>query len=159
MITLITGQKDSGKTRFIESWYHKEPFGVGCISRKVFLNGIWIGYDLILLPGERAIPFIRLAALYDTLFDKKLIYHNRLVFSDAAFQKAIEWVKSSSVPKNEPLWLDEVGKQELWGDGFDPIIRQALNDGREMRMVFRQHLFDALVCNYNITNYRRINCE
>ena len=66
MITLITGHKDSGKTRFIESWYHQEQIGLGCFSRKVYLNDICIGYDLVLLPGECTIPFIRLAALYNT---------------------------------------------------------------------------------------------
>lgn len=156
MITLITGDKNAGKSSYLESWYHCDPRGCGCISRKIYQQDRWLGYDLWLLPGCEQIPFIRLGAYFEMLDDEELIYYNRFAFSPKAFGEAIRRIDAYP-DSTSPLWIDEAGKQELTGHGFDALIRKALQSGRELRVVFRQHLFDELVKHYGITDYIRID--
>ena len=104
MITIVTGKKGSGKTTFIEQWYDKEKKGIGCITKKVYNLDKWIGYDLILLPSMRPIPFIRLKAYQNTLPDSDFLLSNRFVFSKNAFKEAEQWLLSLN-PNMDPLTL------------------------------------------------------
>lgn len=159
MITIITGKKGSGKTTFIEQWYAQERVGVGCITKKVYISDKWIGYDLLLLPSHQSIPFIRLLAYKDTLPDSNLLYFNRFAFSQQAFQKAEQLLKNAILAGDAPIWIDEIGNQELADNGFATVLREAIDKGVELRIVFRQHRFFDLLKHFKITDYKQINCK
>ena len=127
MITIITGKKGAGKTKYIEEWYSKSPEGVGFLTQKVYDSTHCIGYDLVRLPDKQSIPLIRMLSHQNQLFDTDLIYQNRYVFSKKAFHEASQWLLEQIKTGNSPIWLDEIGKQELSGEGFDAVLRQALS--------------------------------
>lgn len=156
MITIITGAKDAGKSSYLESWYREKPEGVGFFSRKVFRSGVFIGYDLVLLPGMRSVPFIRVDGFGLGEDCGEIIRQGRFLFASSAFYLAEEWLKSHPVSDDEPVWMDEIGSLELFGYGFHRLVREVLTEGRELRVVFREHLFERLIEYYNVLNYRKI---
>lgn len=60
MITIITGEKNVGKTSYLEAWYDREKRGVGFCCRKVWHGEMCQGYDLVLFPDGGSRAFIRL---------------------------------------------------------------------------------------------------
>ena len=159
MITIITGKKGSGKTQLLEELYREQSFGVGCITKKVYHNDQWVGYDLVRLPDEATLPFIRFIAHQEMLQNTDLLFYNRFAFSQKAFDEATRWMMDAIDSGNTPIWIDEVGNQELLGQGFDAVIRKALATKVEMKLVFRLHRFNELLAHYHITHYERINCK
>lgn len=155
MITLITGNKNSGKSSYIENCYDSLPKGVGCITRKAFDGDTWVGYNLVLLPHRITLPFIRLKPWQNIFSEENRITYNRMTFSKKAFENAIGYL--TSAPKNAPLWLDEIGNLELKDQGFSTLIRQALKQKRELHLTFRKNLFDALVKHYELQEWQRID--
>ena len=159
MITIITGRKGSGKTTRLEQLYHEENAGVGVLTQKVYQGDEWIGYDLVRLPDKSSVPFIRFKAYQDTLGAVDLLHYNRFVFSQKAFQEASRWLIDAIHAGHTPIWIDEIGNQELQGEGFDEVVKQALAAGVEMRLVFRLHRFNDLLQHYHITRYQQIKCK
>ena len=159
MITIVTGKKGSGKTTFIEQWYDKERIGVGCITKKAYDSDKWIGYDLMLLPSMKSIPFNRLKINKDTLSDTDLVFFNQFVYSEKAFNEAKQWLLEGITSGKTPIWIDEIGNQELEEKGFSSVLREALANGIELRIVFRYHRFFDLLKHYQITDYKQINCK
>ena len=159
MITIITGRKGSGKTSLLEQLYHEENAGVGVLTQKVYQGDEWIGYDLVRLPDKSSAPFIRFKAYQHTLGPVHLLHYNRFVFSQKAFQEASQWLIDAIHAGHTPIWIDEIGNQELQGEGFDEVVKQALAAGAEMRFVFRLHRFNDLLQHYHITHYKQIKCK
>ncbi len=159
MITIITGRKGSGKTSLLEQLYLEENAGVGVLTQKVYQEDEWIGYDLVRLPDKSSAPFIRFKAYKDMLVDTDLLQYNRFVFSQKAFQEASRWLIDAIHVGHTPIWIDEIGNQELQGEGFDNVIKQALSAGVELRLVFRLHRFNDLLQHYHITHYKQIKCK
>lgn len=155
MITLITGNKNSGKSSYIEACYDRLPSGVGCITRKAFDGDTWIGYNLVLLPHRITLPFIRLKPWADIFSEENRLTYNRMTFSTKAFEKAIGYIKKA--PQNAPLWLDEIGNLELQDHGFSSLIHEAIRQNRELHLTFRKNLFDALVKHYALQEWKRID--
>lgn len=156
MITIITGEKDTGKSSFLKKWYESVPRGVGFYSRKVFCHTRLIGYDLVFLPGMQTFPLIRLpewTAAGEPGVES--IRKGRFSFSPAGFRLARQWIEAYAIP-GEPVWMDEVGGLELAGGGFDGLIREVLLAHEDVRMVFRKHLLEKLVAHYVIEKYRVI---
>lgn len=158
MITIITGEKDTGKSTFLKKWYESAPRGAGFYSRKAYRDNRFIGYDLLFLPGMRSFPFIRLTAdlaRYGYEPSSFPICKGRFSFSAAGFRLAGEWIEKYALP-GQPVWIDEVGGLELTGGGFDESIRRALAAHRDVRMIFRKHLLQQLVKHYAIDRFRLI---
>lgn len=163
MITIITGKKDVGKTSYLESWFRNDPRGTGFFSRKVFDRNLFLGYDLFFFPQLLVIPFIRLTELEEKkLLPEKYrvageaIRKGRFSFSCSAFQYAEEWGKNIPLRSNEPIWIDEIGSLELSNAGFDSLFRQLITKKKELRVIFREALFDRLVEHYAIVDYIRV---
>ncbi len=159
MITIITGIKNSGKTKYIEDWYRKEPKGVGCFARKVYADGHWLGYDLELAPHGETIPFIRLIPYRHLLKDTDIWLHNRFAFSRKAFCTAFEWLDAAVLKGKGPIWIDEVGNMEMKSEGYDIVIRNGIAKGLDMRMVFRYQHLEELIKHYGLIDYRLIDCN
>ena len=159
MITIITGTKNSGKTNRLETWYMEEKRGAGCFTKKVYEDGHWIGYDLYLVPGGKVIPFIRLLPFKYLLKDEDLLIYQRFAFSQEAFREGCRWLETAIDEGKEPIWIDEIGNQEMFGNGFDSVVKKGIGKGLDMRMVFRYQYIDKLIAHYNLRDYKRIDCR
>lgn len=136
MITLVTGEKNVGKSTYLYEWFRKEPVGCGVISIKEYDNDIHVGYDLLLLPIYTRIQLCTLIPPSYTPHRKDLI-QGRFIFKKEAFDTAIDYILENLPPIGEPIWIDEVGILESEGKGFMPIIAKISNLGYDLRIGVR----------------------
>lgn len=153
MITIITGEKDAGKTRFLEQWYDLDSAGAGFCSPKVLSDsGQLCGYDLLFLPGKKRLPFIRLATEADCQ-DLEKIVKGRFAFSLTAITAARRHIEIACQSASAPIWIDEIGALELSGLGFDTLFRHALRHSDDIRVVFRKNIVNELIEKYDLACY------
>lgn len=157
MVTIITGDKNTGKTRFLEHWYNLDTTGIGFCSPKVLSNsGELCGYDLLFFPEKKRLPFIRLASPADR-YDAEKIVKGRFAFSLPAIEAAHQHIKTACHSASTPIWIDEIGALELSGEGFDTLFRHALRHYKDIRVIFRKHLVNELIERYSIECYRVVS--
>ena len=164
-ITIITGDRGRGKTTAFLRHYHARPLGFGFYSRKEMEGGEVMGYTLCSLPAAFCVPLAwrpglsrlggvpvpdgRTAAANGTL-----LAQGRFLFSREAFSQAESWLQGQdSVPC---LWLDEVGKLELTGQGFAPLLRWACAKEVEMVLTVRSFYVEQVVATFFVSPAFRV---
>lgn len=185
MITILTGDKNAGKTSYLEAWYDREKRGVGFCCRKVWHGETCEGYDLVLFPDGGSRPFIRLkeepffaAEAWGEGSEKSSFRpaqrsfpanrfavgeekpesgsSSRFHFDPAGFLLAEQWIRNHPWSRTAPVWIDEIGRLELEGKGFDALFRRVLAERREIRVVFRKQVLKDLIARYGLRGYRLI---
>lgn len=124
------------------------PGRVGALSVKSFdSDTIFLGYDLLLLPGNRRLPLARLAltqSLDETVGE--WFTFRRFRFNQAAFSAAGQ-VLLAPVEATEYL-IDEVGPMELGGGGFAPMVEAFLKRGVDLVLSVRPHLLSDISAHF-----------
>ena len=132
-VTLITGERNSGKSeRFLEA-YRKVSTGIAICSEKMYDEDQVTGYRMRLLPDGISCPFIESEEEMKD-FDR-YEYQGHFRFRKEAFDRAIQFVMDHK--EADTVWIDEVGKLELSGKGFAPLIRLLVKQDRDMVLVVR----------------------
>lgn len=152
MVTIITGERNSGKTTFFEYWYNKVRRGAGFYTKKLYEANEFQGYDLVFMPDGATIPFstvVRPQHVYagGPVLTEKLAV-DREVYAFAEKKLAAVW----EAP-DEPVWIDEIGPRELAGEGFDRFFRRVLEECSDVRLVVRKSLLYRLVGRYGIEKF------
>ncbi len=137
-IIIVTGKINSGKTTFLKQLIEKEKregnFPTGIIAPGIFSGKAKIGYDVVNIASEIAMPLAR-----PRPFAKGNIEFGKFYFSEKAFQfaeNALMNFKSGGV-----VFLDEAGPMELNGQGHAASIRALLNsDIARLYIVVREEL-------------------
>ncbi|MGL5730356.1 MAG: nucleoside-triphosphatase [Bacteroidales bacterium] len=155
MITIITGDKNSGKSTYLKHWYLQDKIGSGVISEKTFLVNTHIGYDVVYLPGEEKIPLCRLSQYTEDLWGSELIQQGRYLFCSYTFKRVEEFLRKK-LEEESVLWIDEVGFLELYGHGYAKIIDQAKKKNIQLRMTVRQSLLNKILYKFKLTDCRII---
>lgn len=152
MIRIITGPVNGGKsTRFLKL-YEESGDGIGLYAKKLYNEEKTIvGYNLILLPGKEEIPFI---CLKESIYQNENCYliQGRFAFLKEPFEIAKRYILSSS--DHIPVWIDEIGKLELKGKGYDKLLRRLLKSDREITITVRDSLLVDILNQYKIKEYR-----
>lgn len=157
MVTIITGDKDVGKTTFLLHWQAMEGRGTGFCSRKTWERGVFTGYELLFFPDRQPLPFIRPFAGEETADPAQIVRH-RFSFTRSVFSEAFQHIEAASVADNsQPVWIDEMGGLELSGQGFDSLFRFALTHFTDIRVVFRKRCLKELIAHYQLNDYRVID--
>ncbi|MCK5832424.1 hypothetical protein KAH81_02020 [bacterium] len=150
MITIFSGDIDSGKTTAMAEYYVAHG-GDGFLSIKVFEDGDFIGYDLKRLSTGEKTPFARLAESAQQFGD---YIYGRFRFSIKAFEsakKTLSWI----IEKDKtPIYLDEIGPIELAGGGWDKIIRVLIDSGIDIIMAIRRDCIESVIDKYLLKNVR-----
>lgn len=148
-LTIITGQKDSGKSTVFLQRYRLARHGVGIFSCKKILAGRVWGYDLVLLPQEEQIPPFALLS-EQTPTDVPGLRHGMFWFSSVAFWQAIDSMLHSS---SDTYWIDEVGKIEIDNKGFAPLLHDAIAKGKHLILTVRENHVDRLLQTFGFSSY------
>lgn len=152
MVTIIAGERNSGKTTFFEYWYNEVQRGIGFCTKKIYEEEEFIGYDLEFLPDKETIPFMTvLQPQQEYNFDR--VITEKLAIDASVFPFAQKWINECFCNPEEPVWIDEIGTLELAGGGFDPIVRWALQVGTDIRLVTRKNVLYKLVRHYGIEKF------
>ncbi|MFA6618182.1 MAG: nucleoside-triphosphatase [Candidatus Neomarinimicrobiota bacterium] len=153
MITLVSGDIDSGKTRYLKDLYKKDQKGDGIISIKYYEADRFIGYDLVHLTSGKQKAFIRLKT--DLSDDWKEAYVlGRFSFSKQGLafgQKILSEITSG------PVYIDEIGPVELWyKKGFYEILEKLIKKDLELFLSLRPSLIDDIHDEFGLSGKTKI---
>ncbi len=155
MVYIITGGIDEGKTRKIEAIYRQMKKGDGWVSRKIFLNEEFVGYEIVKLSTGEKLPLAYKKEYIPSGWDE--IYSiGPFSFSKRAFEFAGKIIDEIIEKNINPVFIDEIGPLELQGKGFCPMLEKILKTQKDIYIVVRSHCVDDVVNNFEIKNYEII---
>ncbi len=155
---LLVGEPGSGKTTWCMEyvdWLRSQRANVGgVISPEVRVDGERIGFDVIdLLTGKR-VSFARLSDSEAIEGNVKVgpytINHDGIRFALGAIEQAIEL-------ESDLLVIDEVGPLELNGGGLMPAVETALASERDVLLIVRDSLNEAIQNRFSEYEFTAIN--
>lgn len=140
-IYIITGGVETGKTRWFESFINfldaENKAYAGLICPGIWDSGQKLGIDAVLLPNKIKINLAMRKENNEVGFLKKWN------FRDAAISEINEHF--SNLPKNEFLFVDEIGPLEIErGEGFTKALEiLKIGEFEKAFVVVRRHLIEA----------------
>lgn len=154
-ITIFTGSRGAGKsTRFIHE-YHRHGNGLCFFSlKRRNANGMVCAYDLVLYPKDETLPLLEKdpkvdmeTASKEQLAVKELtgeMMHSCSYFvHKAAFVRALQYYKEH--PEAKEVWIDEIGRIEIAGQGFRELLMTAIADGKDLFFVMRNNFIPKIL--------------
>ncbi len=129
--------------------------GDGFISPKLFVDGAFIGYDLMRLSTGETVPLARIIGTPDAA-DIEGFAFGRFAFSKAAFDYAEGGYEKIIAANIAPIFIDEIGPIELDGGGFDIIFRRLLKSGLDLYAVIGKSRIDSAMERYAIEKRKTI---
>lgn len=152
MVSVITGEINSGKSRRFIQLYKQSDKGIGLFSKKLcHENGQIIGYDLILLPEEKELRFITLKDYISETDPDDYLYQGRFAFLKSTFLAGEQYISEQSATGT--VWIDEIGGLEIKGLGYHNLIKKLLKTNRDLVITIRSSLLQAFLMKYSVTEY------
>lgn len=158
MVYIILGAVNSGKTSKMLEIYQKsspEKSG-GFISRKLYSDQTFLGYEIIRLPEGPRQTLALLRCEYAGEFTDSFHY-GQFIFSRQTFlfgESIIsELLKAKSA---KDIYIDEIGPLELQGRGFCNILKKALQTDKNLYICVRTNCLKAFLDCFNISKYTLI---
>lgn len=152
MIKIITGDIDSGKsTRFMQL-YNQSDQDVGLFSKKLYGEDQQIiGYNLILLPKGRELPFIILKEEVLKSEKKNYLFQGRFAFLKESFIISEQYILNYS--DAEAVWIDEVGGLEIKNLGFANLLKTLIRSNQNLIITIRNILLEKFVKEFGVEEY------
>lgn len=155
MLHFILGESHSGKsTRFL-SLFQQEHGNLGLYSEKLYENEVIIGYNLVLLPIKKQLPFIKRKESLSTYDIEQYYQQGRFVFLKETFLEGERYILDH-LTSNNTVWIDEIGGLELKGLGYDALLSSLINKNVDLVLTVRTSLFSSVLERYQITEYQII---
>lgn len=155
MIKIITGPMNGGKSTQFLKLYEESGDGIALYSQKQYdESNTIVGYNLVLLPDKKEIPFICLKDSVCSNEDRYFI-QGRFAFLKETFEQAERYILSS--PAHLPVWIDEVGGLELKGLGYSNLLHKLLESDRNIILTVRDRLLEKVLNRYKIRDYSLIH--
>ncbi len=141
MITIITGEIDSGKTNYLKKLYEKDGKGDGILSLKHYEADRCIGYDLFHLKSGEQTAFIRLKTQLPENWEEQYDI-GKFSFSKEGFVFINKVLQNM---ETEPMYIDEIGPLEMLDKkGFYERLKELINQNIDLFITIRSTLIDAL---------------
>lgn len=155
MVWIISGRTNDGKTEKIESIFKKKG-GDGIVSKKIFKNATFIGYEIQRLSTKKRLPLACFKGCEISQWDEVFTFR-RFSFSSKAFLYAKD-VCDEILQKNiSPIYIDEIGPIELNNRGFASFLKKALESKREVYLTVRKWLVSEIIEIFAISDYQIID--
>jgi nucleoside-triphosphatase THEP1 len=155
MIYIVTSGINEGKTRKMEAIYREIKKGDGWVSKKVFVNGQFIGYEIMRLSTNGKLP-LAYKKEYIPSGWQEIYSIGPYLFSKQAFEFAKKIIEEMISINIEPVFIDEIGPLELQGKGFCPLLEQILKTQKDLYIAVRSHCVDDVIKKFNIKDYKII---
>jgi len=147
VITLVTGPVNSGKTASLLNRFKQSGSGDGFVSIKYYEKGSLCGYRLTRLSTGESVPFVFLAGSQASGAVTGDTIGNYVVLGSAIRHAEQEMARLINQGV-QPLYLDEVGRLELRGQGFDAILRQIVGSSLDAVLGVRERSVPGIVERY-----------
>lgn len=125
MVTIITGEIDSGKTTRLISLYKSNRQGDGFALPKFYWNGIYIGQKIIRLSTGVSTVFSLKRPFLPSGW-REMEYYKNYSFSEGGMLFATQTVDCIIESHSSPVYLDEIGPLELEGKGLCELLLRML---------------------------------
>jgi len=155
MINIICGAINSGKTSGIESIYAEEKNGDGFITRKVFRDSLFRGYEIMRLSSGES----KIQSLKTGLFPPNEVpacTRGPYSFFKAGFDFADAVIDDIILKGVNPVFIDEIGPIELQGKGHCDCFKKILQTDRTVYFTVRDWCFEQVILSFSIEKYNLI---
>ncbi len=155
MIHIICGETNQGKTEKINSIYLQGKSGDGFITKKLFHDKHFYGYEIIRLSsGQSSIHSVK-----SELFphEKKPIYNcGAYSFHHDGFTFA-DFIIDEIISKNtNPVFIDEIGPLELEGKGHHDCFQKILKNCNTVYFTVRNRSLKDVIDYFSIKEHSLI---
>lgn len=156
MVTLFSGEVNSGKTTALLQNYQQTLKGNGFLSIKTMEGSSVKCYDALELSTGKQ---LRLA--YHENFRPKA-FSNALTLGPYSFDVKVfnhieETILKWSLAGVTPIYLDEIGMLELYGRGFARILKNLVENKMDTVIGVRSDLVLSVLEGFKIGDYRLIS--
>lgn len=155
MVTIITGEINSGKTKKMKGLYSETRSGDGFFCMKTFKNNIHIGYDLVSISQNDSEPFIRKKQFLENS-DKTIFNIGDYCFLEKSFYKAEETVAHLVKEKTGPIYVDELGLLELQKKCFYKSVVSIVKHNIPLITCIRKSCLQQIIALFNFNQYKII---
>ena len=163
LITIITGKKDTGKSTWCRRNLEGEDVD-GVILTKVYNAAAVEGYDALRLGTGERIPLLR---RHNSGSRRPFIDEDtseaigQFVMSGRKKATVVQWVEDAWNGSASRIVIDEVGRLELRGGGFAPLLSRLLASAntKELVLVVREDYLSEALSHFCISNARIIRIE
>jgi len=151
MVLIITGPMDSGKTTRFLSLYDKRREGDGFASIKDMEGHDVTGFRLMRLSDKKT----HTLCVHEVHGTKRIDDGFRFgpyVFDNHVFDMVCDVITTLTDQGMTTIWLDEIGRLELEGHGFDKTMRTAMDAGAHLVITVRDTHVDDVIGRYGLSD-------
>lgn len=144
-VTIISGEKNSAKTTTLKQIVESNPdkyIGYTCLSydnkNSFYLKNILTNNEFLIMQNTKIDCEVRLGQYYiiDGVFE---------LISNILLQQIKE-------TKNKIIALDEIGKLELDGFGYDKLLNELVELDNDIVLCIRDKFVNKVIKKYNLKN-------
>ena len=156
-LIIVTGGRNSGKT----TWCMKNlPEADGVISLKAFCAGVHVGYDAFRPRSCEKTPLLRIASHQSagTIGETRAGKYEIMV---DGLRIAVDWIREATKARPKALIIDEIGRLELAGGGFDAALRELIvgNFNGTIVLTVRRDFVEPVKHRYDIVSSLLVDVE
>ncbi|MFA5235369.1 MAG: nucleoside-triphosphatase [Bacilli bacterium] len=149
MLHIVTGDRDSGKSRFLMEHHESHPQGDGIIALKVFVEEKIVGYDAYFIGQNKRVPLMR---YHDALPDdfprgEKI---GSFYYDAKTFMMMNAYLINLIQKKTSPLYVDEIGRLEFKGHGLDRVMKYGFHPDEDVYLVIRDEFVREAISHYRL---------
>lgn len=152
MVYIVAGGIDEGKTERMDALYHEKKQGDGFLSKKIFVDKDFVGYEIVRLSSGEKMPLAYKSDHVPGDWDE-MYRVGPFSFSKKAFAFARQIIDEITEKGIEPVFIDEIGPLELRGEGFCAILNEVLNRGKDVYISVRSHCVEDVIEKFNIQKH------
>jgi nucleoside-triphosphatase THEP1 len=152
MLYIVAGGINEGKTEKMDALYHEKKQGDGFLSKKIFVDKDFVGYEIVRLSSGEKMPLAYKSDHVPGDWDEMYRF-GPFCFLKEAFAFARQIIDEIIEKGIEPVFIDEIGPLELRGEGFCEILNKVLNTGKDVYISIRSHCVEDVIEKFNIQKY------
>jgi len=156
MVTIISSAINTGKSTYMRRLFSQQPGADGFVCIKTFIDDVHTGYNLLHLPSQDQICFIRKLDYLEPDWHEACVIGENYSFNQAGFDFAEKLAKNAISRQIPHFFLDEIGPLELQGKGFANIFRHLLRSKIDLTVAVRAHLLEKVCKEFNLADYKVI---
>jgi nucleoside-triphosphatase THEP1 len=148
MIVIITGDINSGKSRYLLSLFHKNKTGDGFYNRRIFHASTCIGQEIVHLSTGKTCPFSYQSDHIPEHWDELYTYQDHS-FSRSGIHFC-QAILKNLIDNPQPCYIDEIGPLELQEKGLFHEFQQILQTKKDIYVVIRNRCLSEVLLKFNI---------
>lgn len=154
-VTIITGKINSGKTGKMLELYSETLTGGGFLCIKRIEDDIHTGYDLVFLPEDISMPFIRKNQFFKKS-DKTVFNTGDYFFLKNTFMYAEKIISRLVKQKTGPVYIDELGLLELEKKCFYKSALKVIKKNIPLITCVRKNCLSSIIDLFKLKEYEII---